>query len=143
VARYLPLLEGLTELAILPLVGLNFRSVVAPLIALAASGVAFGANVRVAGIAGAALGLPVPAELEPLLVALLLGIVTGYTVFDVAALQIGLDSARDRRRTVRFAEIHDRRMTAHGSSRRETPARARRSLRADERSRPGGPSGPG
>jgi RND superfamily putative drug exporter len=108
VARYLPLLEGLTELAILPLVGLNFRSVVAALIALAASGVAFGANVRVAGIAGAALGLPVPAELEPLLVALLLGIVTGYTVFDVAALQIGLDSARDRRRTVGFAEIHDR-----------------------------------
>lgn len=103
VARYLPLLEGLTLLAVLVLVGVNFRSVVAPLLALAGSAVAFGITLRVAGLAGVVTGLSVPAELQPLLVALLLGVVTDYTIFYLSALEQRLGSGRDRRTAVRLA----------------------------------------
>ncbi len=81
-----PLLELATVGAIAALVALNFRSLVAPLVALTASAMAFLVTMRIAGIVGVLIGVAVPAELEPLLVALLLGIVTDYTIFYVAAL---------------------------------------------------------
>jgi RND superfamily putative drug exporter len=87
VASSLPTLELLTILAIVLVVGVNFRSPVPPLVALTASAVAFLVTLRLSGILGVALGLAVPAELEPLLVALLLGVVTDYTVFYVSALE--------------------------------------------------------
>jgi len=87
VASSLPTLEILTILAIVLVVAANFRSPVPPLIALAASAVAFLITLRLSGILGVVLGLAVPAELEPLLVALLLGVVTDYTVFYVSALE--------------------------------------------------------
>ena len=86
VAAGVPLLELATVGAIALLVALNFRSVVAPLVALTASAMAFLVTMRIAGIVGVLIGVAVPAELEPLLVALLLGIVTDYTIFYVAAL---------------------------------------------------------
>jgi RND superfamily putative drug exporter len=87
VASSLPTLELLTILAIVLVVAVNFRSPVPPLIALTASAVAFLVTLRLSGILGVVLGLAVPAELEPLLVALLLGVVTDYTVFYVSALE--------------------------------------------------------
>lgn len=87
VKAYLPRLELFTVLAILILVGFTFRSVVAPLIALAASGVAFIVTIRLSASLGGLVGIAAPAELEPLLVALLLGVVTDYTIFYVTALQ--------------------------------------------------------
>lgn len=95
VTEYLPRLELLTVLAILVLVGLNFRSVVAPLIGLCASAVAFLVTIRLSGSLGALLGVVSPAELEPLLVALLLGVVTDYTIFYVTALQTELAEPRE------------------------------------------------
>lgn len=86
VERWLPILEILTVLAIALLVAVNFRSVLAPVVALAGSALAFFVMVRVAGLVGVVLGIAVPAELEPLLVALLLGIVTDYTIFYISAL---------------------------------------------------------
>jgi len=86
ISEGLPLLEVATVVAIALLVALNFKSVVAPLVALTASAMAFLVTVRLAGVVGALIGVAVPAELEPLLVALLLGIVTDYTIFYVAAL---------------------------------------------------------
>ncbi|MEP6854877.1 MAG: MMPL family transporter, partial [Pedococcus sp.] len=86
VSEGVPLLELATVGAIALLVALNFKSVVAPLVALTASAMAFLVTMRIAGIVGALIGIAVPAELEPLLVALLLGIVTDYTIFYVAAL---------------------------------------------------------
>ncbi len=74
-------------LAIIVLVAVTFRSLVAPLIALVASGLAFLATIRLSEILSAVAGISTPAELEPLLVALLLGIVTDYTIFYVTALQ--------------------------------------------------------
>ena len=87
VASSLPTLELLTVLAILLVVGVNFRAPAPPLVALAASAVAFLVTVRLAGLLGDLIGLAVPAELEPLLVALLLGVVTDYTVFYISALE--------------------------------------------------------
>ena len=86
VERWLPMLEILTVIAIALLVAVNFRSAVAPIVALAGSALAFVVMIRVAGLVGILLGIAVPAELEPLLVALLLGIVTDYTIFYISAL---------------------------------------------------------
>ncbi len=87
VAQQLPRLELLTVLAILLLVGLNFRSLVAPSLALGAAGVAFLVTVHVSKLLSHLVGIAAPAELEPLLVALLLGVVTDYTIFYLSALR--------------------------------------------------------
>lgn len=78
-----PRVEALTLGAIVLLVGLAFRSIVVPLIALGASGVAVLTTGWLMNSIGGLLGALPPAELRPLLVALILGIVTDYTVFYV------------------------------------------------------------
>lgn len=103
VSQTLPRLEQLTVLAILLLVGLTFRSVVAPLVALGAAGIAFVATTRISSLLGGVLGFATPAELEPLLVALLLGVVTDYTIFYVTALQVRLRDEPDPHTAVRGA----------------------------------------
>ncbi len=85
VTSRLPVLELVTILAIALLVGLNYRAPIPPVIALTASAVAFLVTLRLAGLVEELLGLAIPAELEPLLVALLLGIVTDYTIFYLSA----------------------------------------------------------
>ena len=100
VARHLPWLELLTVLVIFLLVGIDFRSVVAPLVALSCSGVALVVTLRLTGIVADTLGLSVPAELEPLLVVLLLGVVTDYTIFYLSGLRERLGPAQPWRRSV-------------------------------------------
>jgi RND superfamily putative drug exporter len=96
-------LELLTVLAILVLVGLTFRSVVAPAIALIASGIAFVATINLSEVLSGLAGISTPAELEPLLVALLLGVVTDYTIFYVTALQGRIGVTLQWRHAVRDA----------------------------------------
>ena len=103
VASSLPMLELLTILAIVLVVGINFRAPAPPLIALVASAVAFLVTLRLSGILGVLLGVAVPAELEPLLVALLLGVVTDYTVFYVSALEAQARAGLPWSRAVRSA----------------------------------------
>jgi RND superfamily putative drug exporter len=97
VTENLSRLELLTVLAIFVLVGLSFQSLVAPFLALGCAGLAFVATVQVSTILGRLVGVAAPAELEPLLVALLLGVVTDYTIFYLSALESrvarGLDTA--------------------------------------------------
>lgn len=85
--EHLPRLELLTVLAIVVLVALNFRAVLIPVLALGASAVAFLLTVHLSHVVGALVGFGAPPELEPLLVALLLGVVTDYTIFYVSALR--------------------------------------------------------
>lgn len=85
VEEALPALEAVTVLAVSVIVALTFRSLVAPLVTLMTAGIAFVATVRAASLAGAVLGVPIPSELEPLLVALLVGVVTDYVIFFLAA----------------------------------------------------------
>lgn len=88
-------LELLTVAAIVVIVGVTFRSVAPPLIALAAAGLAFVVTTRLSATLGALIGIVAPAELEPLLVALLLGVVTDYTIFYVTALRTSLAQTTD------------------------------------------------
>ncbi|MDQ3734040.1 MAG: MMPL family transporter [Actinomycetota bacterium] len=83
----LPLVEVATLAAIVLIVGLYFRSIVAPLLALVTAGVAFVVTLRMAALASSLLGVSVPSELQPLMVALLLGVVTDYVIFFLAGLK--------------------------------------------------------
>ncbi|MDQ2756186.1 MAG: MMPL family transporter, partial [Actinomycetota bacterium] len=107
VAEYLPRLELLTVLAIMLLVGATFRSVLAPVIALLASGLSFVATTHLSETVGGLLGVAAPAELEPLLVALLLGVVTDYTIFYLTALRARLPEHDDWRDAVTAAVAAD------------------------------------
>ncbi len=97
VTERLPVLELLTILAIAVLLAVNYRALLPPVMALTASAVAFLVTLRVGGYVEQALGLAIPAELEPLLVALLLGVVTDYTIFYVSAYRNELQIDEDRR----------------------------------------------
>ena len=93
----LPRLELLTVGGVVLLVAITFRSVVAPLVALSASAIAFVVTTRVSAVIGGVIGVAAPSELEPLLVALLLGIVTDYTIFYLVAAQARAGETSDWR----------------------------------------------
>ena len=80
IERHLHTVEAATILAILLIVGLTFRSVAAPVITLVAAAVAVVLTLAVAAWLGALLGIAIPADLRPLIVALLLGVVTDYCI---------------------------------------------------------------
>ncbi|HEY7258183.1 MAG TPA: MMPL family transporter [Gaiellales bacterium] len=77
----LPYVEAATVLMVALVVGLVFRSLGAPLLTLATVGVAYVMALRATDRLSDATGLTVPDILKPLMVALVLGIVTDYTIF--------------------------------------------------------------
>lgn len=77
----LPLVELATVLLITLAVGLHFRSLVAPLVNIATVALAYLVSLRLVGGFGEAVGIAVPEEVEPVMVALLFGIVTDYVIF--------------------------------------------------------------
>ena len=77
----LPLVTVASVVLILLIVGLAFRSVGAPLVTLFAAAIAYLITVRVLPWLGERSGATVPAEVEPIVVVLLLGLVTDYSVF--------------------------------------------------------------
>ncbi|HWH92692.1 MAG TPA: MMPL family transporter [Baekduia sp.] len=77
----LPWMELATILVILVIVAIYFRSIGAPLVTLATGGIAYVIGIRVLAWAGQRAGVTAPSEIEPVLVVLLLGLVTDYTVF--------------------------------------------------------------
>jgi RND superfamily putative drug exporter len=77
----LPWIELATVLVILLIVAIYFRSIGAPLVTLATAGIAYVIGVRALAWAGEQAGVTAPSEIEPVLVVLLLGLVTDYTVF--------------------------------------------------------------
>ena len=83
----LPAVEAFTLLAIVAIVGLAFRSVVAPLLALLTAGVSYVITLRLAAYASERFDLATPDELEPVVVALLLGVVTDYVIFFCSSLR--------------------------------------------------------
>lgn len=90
----LPLAELLTLLAIVLIVGVAMRSVVAPLVAVLSAGVAYVMTLRISGALTTALGVSSPSELEPVVVALLLGVVTDYVIFYLTAMRRELRKGR-------------------------------------------------
>lgn len=80
----LPWITLATVLLIGIIVALAFRSVLAPLVTLATAAIAYVIAVRVLAWSGDRVGARAPSEIEPVLVVLLLGLVTDYTVFFMA-----------------------------------------------------------
>jgi RND superfamily putative drug exporter len=83
----LPLVETVTLVVIVLIVAATFRSLVAPVLTLAAAGVGVVVALRTVEVLSALLGVSAPDELRPLLVALTLGLVTDYAVFFLSAFQ--------------------------------------------------------
>lgn len=77
----LPLVELATVVLVAAAVGLRFRAVGAPLVTLVAVGVAYEVATRLVAGIGKALSVSVPQEVEPVIVVLLFGVVTDYSVF--------------------------------------------------------------
>jgi RND superfamily putative drug exporter len=100
----LPLIELVTVLLVTVIVAVHLRSAVAPLVTLVTVAVAYLVSVRVIAVLGQALGVSVPSEVEPVLVALLFGVVTDYALFYMSRLRGRLlasdDAADAARRTV-------------------------------------------
>lgn len=103
IQRYLPWVELATVLAIALIVGWYFRSPGAPLATLLCAGVAYLVASRVVAWAGQRAGLTLPPDLEPVLVVLLLGVTTDYTVFYLAAMRTGLEEGLSRIQAARRA----------------------------------------
>ena len=103
ILRHMLWVELATVLAIGLIVGLHFRSAGASIATLLCSGIAYLVAVRVVAWAGQRTGVTVPPDLEPVLVVLLLGVTTDYSVFFLAGMRTrlaeGLTRAQAARRT--------------------------------------------
>ncbi|MEO5834471.1 MAG: MMPL family transporter [Nakamurella sp.] len=78
--NWLPVFEVATLALIAIVVAWAFRSVVAPLAVLAVAGLGYLVTIRVLGLLAAAFGFALPDQLQPLIAALLIGVVTDYCV---------------------------------------------------------------
>jgi len=101
VVESLPTVELATLAAIALIVGLNFRSAVAPVITLITAAVGYVLADRAIGLLAEITGVSAPTQLEPVVVALLLGISTDYSIFFLSGLQRRLREGRDGRDAVR------------------------------------------
>ncbi len=88
---HLPLAEAATLLFVLVAVALATRSLVAPLVNLAAVGIAYLISIRLVAGVGEQVGISVPAEVQPVVVALLFGVVTDYTLFFLSRFRRALE----------------------------------------------------
>ncbi|WP_457252293.1 MMPL family transporter [Pedococcus sp. P5_B7] len=93
---HLLLLEGVTLVAVIGIVALKFRSIVAPLVALVTAAASYFLAVRVTNYAGGFVEGGAPDELKPLVLALVLGIVTDYAIFYLSSMRAGLESGLDK-----------------------------------------------
>jgi putative drug exporter of the RND superfamily len=96
ITGHLPWVEAGTVLAIALIVGFYFRSAGVPLACLACSAVAYLVAIRLVGWIAHRSGLTVPPDLEPVLVVLLLGVTTDYSVFFLAGMRSRLADGLDR-----------------------------------------------
>jgi putative drug exporter of the RND superfamily len=92
----LPLIELATVLLIALVVGLKFRAPGAPLLTLATVAIAYVVSNWALERAAQHADVSVPAVLEPLLIALVLGIVTDYSVFYLSSCRARLRRAEGR-----------------------------------------------
>ena len=95
--------ELFTVLAIALIVGLRFRSVGAPLATLACAATAYLIAVRVVVWLAARMGVTLPPDLDPVLVVLLLGVTTDYTVFFLDGMRARVADGVPRVRAARLA----------------------------------------
>jgi putative drug exporter of the RND superfamily len=95
--------ELFTVLAIALIVGLRFRSAGAPLAALCCAGTAYVIAVRIVAWGARRMGVSLPPDIEPVLVVLLLGVTTDYSVFFLDGMRRRLGGGVPRVRAARLA----------------------------------------
>lgn len=93
----LPLVELATVAFILVLLAFTFRTPVVPVVVLAAAGLTYVLASRSVAALGDVAGSTVPREVEPVLVVLLLGVVTDYSIFFVTSFRRRLEEGYDSR----------------------------------------------
>ena len=106
ISSHLPIVEGATVALIFLVVSLTFRAFGAALLTLVAAGVAFVVSDGAIPWVGTQLGVTVPAEVEPLVVALTLGIVTDYAVFYLSGCRRRLLEGMGRVESARTVTLH-------------------------------------
>jgi putative drug exporter of the RND superfamily len=102
---HLTIVEAATVGLILFVVGLTFRALGAPLLTLLAAAIAFFVSGGVIPWVANRLDVVVPEEVEPLVVALTLGIVTDYAIFYLAAYRRRLLQGEPRVKAARAATV--------------------------------------
>jgi putative drug exporter of the RND superfamily len=101
IASRLPWVELFTVLAIALIVGIRFRSLLAPLTALACAGTAYVVAIRVVAWGMRRAGVALPQDADPVLVVLLLGVTTDYCVFFLAGMRRRLAEGASRLQAAR------------------------------------------
>ena len=97
IADALPLVELLTIALVCFVMGIHFRSLGAPLLNLGAIAITYLVASRSVASIGEAIGVVVPREVEPVLVALLFGIVTDYSIFFLSRFRDSIASGNESR----------------------------------------------
>jgi len=103
IGKDLEWVEVLTVLVIALIVGLRFRSVGAPLATLTCAAAAYVLTVRIVAWLAQRMGVTLPPDLDPVLVVLLLGVTTDYTVFFLDGMRARLAGGVPRVRAARLA----------------------------------------
>lgn len=99
----LPVVEIATALFVLLVVGVALRSLVAPLVTVACAVLSYFVATRLLGIVQTFADLSVPKELQPLILALLFGVVADYSLFYLYAFRQRLRSDAPRLDAARMA----------------------------------------
>ncbi|MGB3685879.1 MAG: MMPL family transporter [Ornithinimicrobium sp.] len=99
----LPYVEIATAGFVILVVGIAFRSVVAPLITVATALLSYLVATRLLGLAQTFVDISVPRELEPLILALLFGVVADYSLFYLYAFRRRLQLGAPRLEAARMA----------------------------------------
>jgi putative drug exporter of the RND superfamily len=84
IREHLPLVEAVTLVVVVVLTALAFRSLIVPLVGLLAVAVSYLVAVRILSQVGHWADVSVPREVEPVIVALIFGVVTDYLIFQAA-----------------------------------------------------------
>lgn len=103
----LGLVEIATLLAVAIILAITCRSLVAPLVTLSAAIVAYLITIRLIGAAAAELQIPAPSQLEPLVVALTLGITTDYAILFLTGMRYRASLGWHHRDALRSAIMHN------------------------------------
>jgi RND superfamily putative drug exporter len=97
VEERLPLVELATVVLVAVAVGIHFRALGAPLLNLVAVALAYLISIRVIATVGKAAGVSVPSEVQPVIVVLLFGVLTDYSIFFLSRFRRLLDEGVERR----------------------------------------------
>lgn len=106
-AKALPVFELASLVIILLITGITFRSLLAPVIILVTGGTGYLLFYRVLSGTAGQFGLSVPQQLEPVLAALFIGVITDYCVLLFSSFRAAITRGEDRFEAARSALADD------------------------------------